>query len=73
MPNNIFVVAIKDIKLFDGTSVEKDDVGVIKPESKTVFSVRLWQDVILSPDDYQILDVTKTGDEYPKKLGGPHC
>jgi hypothetical protein len=68
MPNNIFVVAIKDIKLSDSTSVEKDDIGVIKPGSKSVFFIRLWQDVVLSPEDYQILDVTKTGDEYSKKI-----
>lgn len=65
---NVFVVALRDVQSLNGVLVEKDDVGVIKPGSKSVFFIRLWQDVILSSSDYQILDVTKTGDEYPKKI-----
>ena len=68
MPDNIFVIALADIPLPNGKMVRKDEVGIIKPKSDLVFFVRLWQDVALPPDAYQIIDVTKTGDIYPKKI-----
>ncbi len=66
--SNTFVVALRDIPLESGGIVYKDDVGVIKAGTESIFFIRLWQNVTLSPDDYQIIDVTKTGDEYPKKI-----
>ena len=65
---NVFVIALKDVPLPDGGTVCKDEVGVIKAGSQPVFFVRLWQDVMLSPNDYQVIDVTQTGDVYPKKI-----
>ena len=65
---NIFVVALRDIPLDNGEIIYKDDVGIIKAGAESIFFIRLWQDVTLSPKDYQIIDVTKTGDGYPKKI-----
>ena len=64
---NIFVVALRDIPLDNGEIIYKDDVGIIKAGAESIFFIRLWQDVTLSPKDYQIIDVTKTGDGYPKR------
>ena len=63
-----FVVALKDISLGSKGTVYKDDVGIIKAGAKSIFFVRLWQNVTLSPRDYQVFDVTRTGDEFPKKI-----
>ena len=68
MPENIFVIALRDILLPDGGVVHKDEVGIIKPGAESVFFVRPWQDVALPHADYQIIDVTQTGDVYPKKI-----
>jgi len=68
VPENIFVIALKDIPLPDGKVIRKDEVGIRKPGAESVFFVRLWQDVALPPNDYQIIDVTQTGDVYPKKI-----
>lgn len=68
MPENVFVIALKDIPLLDGGMVRKDEVGVIKTGNESVFFVRPWQDVMLSPNDYQVIDVTQTGDIYSKKI-----
>jgi len=65
---DIFVVALRDIPLESKGTVYKDDVGIIKAGAKSIFFVRLWQNVTLSSDDYQIVDVTETGDEFPKKI-----
>lgn len=67
-PTNTFVVALRDIKLSTGASVQKDDVGVIKAGFESIFFVRIWQEVKLLPDDFEIFDVAKTGDEFPKKI-----
>lgn len=63
-----FVVVLRDIPLGSRGIVYKDEVGIIKAGAKSIFFVRFWQNVTLSLDDYQILDVTKTGDEFPKKI-----
>jgi hypothetical protein len=67
-PTNTFVVALRDIELSTGVSVQKDDVGIIKAGSESIFFVRIWQEVTLAPGDFEIFDVTKTGDEFPKKI-----
>lgn len=63
-----FVVALRDIPLNNGNTVHKDDVGIIKNGETSIFFVRLWHHVKLSPKDYEVIDITKTGDEYSKKI-----
>ena len=65
---DVFVVALRDIPLGSMGTVYKDDVGIIKAGDESIFFVRLGHNVTLSPDDYQVIDVTKTGDEFPKKI-----
>jgi len=66
--NNQFAVALRNIELDNQNRVEKDDVGVIKSGSKSIFFVRIWQDVTLPQSDYQVINVAETGDEFPKKI-----
>lgn len=69
--NNEFVIALKDIVLQNGDQLQKDEVGIIKTksdEATSIFFVRIWQEVALSKNDFEIFDVTKTGDEFPKKI-----
>lgn len=66
-----FVIAKGNIKSPDNISVQKDDVGIIKSESSngaSIFFVRIWREVLLSKDDYEIFDVARTGDSFPKKI-----
>lgn len=67
-----FVFAIRDIKVSDAVSVEKNDVGTIKSESgniASIFFIRIWQKVSLSRDDFvEILNIKETGDSFPKKI-----
>ena len=64
-----FVIAKRDIEISGEFWVRKDDVGIIKwesEESATIFFVRLWQEINLNKIDYEVFDVTKTGDGFPK-------
>jgi len=68
---NKFVVAVRDIKISDTVSIEKDDVGIIESESEvlvSIFFVRIWQKVNLNRNDFEIFNVKKTGDAFPKKV-----
>ena len=67
---NKFIYLKWDVNISDGISVEKNDVGIIEPEAKdnTVFMVRIWQNIIIKPEDYVIFEVDKTGDQYPSKI-----
>lgn len=68
---NKFVIAKKDIKNSSGVLVQKDDVGIIEFESKessSIFFIRIWRKVKLNKNDFEILDVNKTGDSFPKKI-----
>ena len=70
LPNK-FVVANKDIVIPQEILVEKGDVGVIKSETKnhaSVFFIRIWKQVELNSDDFEIIDVRKTGDGFSKKI-----
>jgi len=52
-------------------AVEKGDVGVIKSETKThvsIFFIRIWKQVDLSKNNFEIIDVRKTGDGFSKKI-----
>lgn len=66
-----FVFAKKKVNIAGKTIVEKDDVGIIKSESKEnalIFFVRVWQEVKLNKNDFEIFDVKKTGDGFHKKI-----
>jgi len=68
---NKFVVAKIDIKTPNGALVQKDDVGIIEFESKessTIFFIKIWRKVKLNKNDFEIFDVSKTGDSFPKKI-----
>ena len=68
---NKFVVAKKDIVASQETIVAKGDVGIIKSEDKnyaSVFFIRIWKQVELGTNDFEIIDVGKTGDEFSKKI-----
>ena len=65
-----FVIAKRDIEISSGVWVRKDDVGIIKwesGESATIFFIRLWQEVNLNKNDYEVFDVAKAGDGFPRK------
>ncbi len=66
---NKFVVAQKNIIVFQDIIVEKGDVGVIKPENdKNIFFIRIWRHAELDQNDVKIIDVRKTGDSFTKKI-----
>ena len=69
--SNKFVVAKKDIVAPQEILVEKGDLGVIKSENKdhtSVFFIRIWKQVELSKEDFEIIDVKRTGDGFRKKI-----
>lgn len=66
-----FIVAKKGIIASGEIVVEKGDIGVIKLEAKnhaSVFFIRIWKQVDLSKNDFEVIDVRKTGDGFPKKI-----
>ncbi len=65
---NIFVYLLKNITLGQNEKIYKNEVGIIKPGKKTVFFVRPWKEVTISPNDYKKFDVNKIGDNYSKKI-----
>jgi len=70
-PSNKFVIAKKDIVAPQKIIVEKGDVGVIKSENKNhapIFFIRIWKQVELGVDDFEVIDVRKTGDGFSKKI-----
>ena len=69
--SNKFVVAKKDIVAPQEIMVEKGDVGVIKSENKNhapIFFIRILKQVELGVDDFEVIDVRKTGDGFSKKI-----
>lgn len=68
---NKFVVARKNVVAPQEIMVERGDVGVIKSENKnhaSIFFVRIWKQVELNQNDFEIIDVRKTGDGFSKKI-----
>lgn len=66
-----FVIASKDIKTPKGDFIEKNDIGIIESESEKqtdIFFVRIWQKIKLNNNDFEIIDIAKTGDSFPKKI-----
>ena len=69
--SNKFIVAKRNIATPGGIAVEKNDVGVIKSEAKnhaSAFFIRIWKQVNLGKNDFEIIDVRKTGDGFSKKI-----
>lgn len=68
---NKFIVAKRGILAPGKIVVENGDVGVIKSEVKnraSIFFIRIWEQVELGKNDFEIIDVRKTGDGFPKKI-----
>ncbi len=66
-----FVITKRDIESSSGVLVQKDDVGIIEFESKessSIYFMRIGQKVTLNNNDFEIFDVQKIGDAYPKKI-----
>lgn len=66
-----FVVAKKGVVALQEIVVEKGDIGVVKSENKnhaSVFFIRIWKQVELRKDDFEVIDVRKTGDGFSKKI-----
>ena len=70
-PLHKFVVVTRDIIAPQDIAVEKDDVGFIKSEAihhASIFFIRIWKQVDLHRDDFELLDVKRTGDGFSKKI-----
>ena len=68
---NRFVFVKRNINVAGKTVVEKHDVGIIKSQSEgsaLIFFVRVWQEIKLDKKDFEIFDVKKAGDGFPKKI-----
>lgn len=66
-----FVAARKSIAPPQEIVVERGDVGVIKSENKnhaSIFFIRIWKQVELGRNDFEIIDVRKIGDGFTKKI-----
>lgn len=69
--SNKFAVAKKGIVVPGDVVVEKNDVGVIKSETKnhaSIFFIRIWRQVDLDKKNFEIINVKKIGDGFPKKI-----
>ncbi|MBI1975144.1 MAG: Hpy99I family type II restriction endonuclease [Parcubacteria group bacterium] len=65
------VVAIENVRLSNGVSVEKGDVGIVKSESGegvVVFFIRIWEAVTIPKNTIKILNVERVGDDFSKKI-----
>lgn len=70
LPNK-FVVAKKGIVARGKIVIEEGDVGVIKAEKKnhaSIFFIRIWKQVYMGKNDFEVIDARKTGDGFPKKI-----
>lgn len=68
---NKFIVAKRGFVTPGKIVVEKDDVGVIKSAAKnhaSIFFIRIGKQVELEKRYFEIIDVRKTGDSFPKKI-----
>lgn len=66
-----FVVAKINLIAPEEIVVEKGDIGIIKSEAKnhaSIFFIRTWKQVELSKNDFEVIDVRKTGDGFSKKI-----
>src|SRR3989338_7989341 len=71
VPSKKFIVSKRDIVVSQGALIDRGDIGVIKSVGKThtsVFFIRIWKQVRLRKDDFEVIDVRKTGDGFSKKI-----
>lgn len=66
-----YVVAKRGIVAPGEVLVEKGDVGAVTDETEnhiSIFLIRIWEQVELSKNDFEIIDVRKTGDSFSRKI-----
>jgi len=66
-----FVFAKKNIKISNLILIKKDDVGIVESELEkgaSIFFIRIWRKVTLNKGDFQIFNVKRIGDSFPKKI-----
>ena len=66
-----FVVAKRGIIAPGEIVVEKGDVGTVKSEAEnhiSIFFIRIWGQVELGKNDFEVIDVRKTGDAFSRKI-----
>ncbi len=66
-----FVFAKRNIKILGQSLIEKDDVGIVESglEGNTkIFFVRAGETARLNKSFFEIFNVKKTGDAFPKKI-----
>lgn len=66
-----YIVVKKNIGTPEEVIVEKGDIGLLRSESKnhaSIFFIRIWKEVQLEKNDFEIINVTQTGDSFPKKI-----
>lgn len=66
-----FIVSKKDIKYLGKKVVEKNDIGFLEsPINKNadIFFIRIWKKVKLNKNDFEVINVAKTGDAFKRKI-----
>jgi len=66
-----FIVLKKNIKSLGKKISEKDDIGFIESQNNRnseIFFIRSWKNLKINNQDFEIFDVTKTGDAFEKKV-----
>lgn len=66
-----FVFAKNNLTIPNLIPIEKGDVGIVESETTDgaqIFFVRIWKRATLNKKDFQIFDVRKVGDGFPKKI-----
>jgi hypothetical protein len=69
--SNKLIIAKNDVVTPKGIAIEKGDVGIIKSETNnhaSIFFIRTWKHVDFSKNDFKIIDISKTGDGFSKKI-----
>ncbi len=67
---NIFIVAKRNIKI-DKKLIEKNSVGILRNKGQQVsrvFFIQKWIELEIPNNDFEIIDVEKTGDGFEKKI-----
>lgn len=68
---NKFIVSKKKTTISQEIIIEKGDVGVLKSENEnlaSIFFIRIWKQVELGQNNFEIINVRRTGDGFRKKI-----
>lgn len=68
---NRFGVSKVNLSTTGNAILEVDDVGIVESDNKdyvTIFFIRIWDKVQLNKSDFDIFEVSETGDNFPKKI-----